>query len=90
LATLLTEDSRIQTLPEESTATSCGWLADARAHSVNWPVVTPVFGLVAGLTFAIEGATPMVVVVVRALNTGVNGEIAGAEGVTVPPLDGFS
>ena len=57
---------------------------------MNWPVVTPVFALLVGVTVAVEGNTGLVTVVTSAPATGANGVVAGAAPYRMPPLEGSS
>jgi len=87
---LFDPDSAIQVLPELSTATSCGVLA-VIAHSVNWPLGTPVFGVGEGVTAMRELAAGLGGVETRAPRTGANDVTEGElPPETVPPLEGSS
>jgi hypothetical protein len=89
-AILFAPDSATQTLPELSTATSWGVLADM-LHSVNWPFGTPVFELDVGVTGTGELAAALGGEAERAPRTGANAVTVGeAPPETVPPPVGSS
>ena len=89
-AILFDPDSATQVLPELSTTTSCGALA-AIVHSVNWPLGTPVFGFVAGVTATRALPAGLGGVATRAPGTGANGVTVGEPPPEiVPPLEGSS
>ncbi len=89
-AILFDPDSATQVLPELSTTTSCGALA-AIVHSVNWPLGTPVFEFVAGVTATRELPAGLGGVATRAPGTGANGVTVGEPPPEiVPPLEGSS
>jgi hypothetical protein len=89
LAILFAPLSAIQTLPAESAITSCGKLLPTD-HSVNWPFVDPVLGLLAGVTGPGAAATGAESVGVIRTEPTPAATTVGAAPTTVPPADGSS
>lgn len=89
-ATLFVPDSKTQTLPEESTTTSCGCVWLPIDHSVNCPFGTPTLGALVGATTFVMTVVGGRAAAVTATGTPPQGDVVGVAGTTVPPADGSS
>lgn len=89
LAILFAPLSAIQMLPAESATTSCGLLLPTD-HSVNWPFIDPVLGLLSGATASAAAATGAESVGVIGTEPTPAATTVGAAPITVPPADGSS
>ena len=87
LAILFAADSITQVLPEESTITSCGWLAP-NGYSVNCPFTVASIGVVTGVATIEDALADGEAEGVSVVDAPPACTVVGVEVNTVPPAEG--